>query len=55
MEPEKVLPVGAAVGWFGWFTAHLAQINDILQFFLLLSSLAATWAAFVYHRSRTRK
>jgi hypothetical protein len=52
---DRSLWLGAMGGWAGWFLSHLVEINHFLQFVLLVTSIAATWAAFSYHRSRTKK
>ena len=52
---DKGLWAGSAFGWVGWFFSHVREINDVLQTVLLLTSIAATIVAIVYHRSRTKR
>lgn len=47
---DKSLWAGSFAGWMGWAFSHLREVND-----LLLTSIAATVAAFIYHRSRTKR
>lgn len=52
---DKVLQAGALSGWVGWFFSHVREVNDLLQTVLLITSIAATVVAIIYHRSRTKK
>lgn len=52
---DKSLWAGSFAGWMGWAFSHLRDVNDLLQTVLLLTSIAATVAAFIYHRSRTKR
>lgn len=51
---QKVADAGAAIGWVGWFLSHLDQINGVLQFALLVTSIVATIIAARYHLRRTK-
>lgn len=52
---QRVADTGAVVGWIGWFLSHLDQINGVLQFILLVSSIVATVVAARYHFKKTPK
>ena len=52
---QKIADGGAIIGWAGWFLSHLDQINGVLQFVLLLSSIVATVFAARYHLRKTPK
>lgn len=51
---QKVADTGAVIGWSGWFLSHLDQINGILQFLLLIASIAATVVAARYHWKKSK-
>lgn len=54
MNEDKVTAGGMAVGWTSWFFSHLAQINELIQFVLLISSATLTILAIV-HKARRMK
>jgi hypothetical protein len=46
---QRIADSGAALGWLAWFFSHVKEINELLQFILLLASIFATIAAGLYH------
>lgn len=52
---QNIADASAIAAWFGWFLSHLADINGVLQFILLLVSIAAGIVAIRYHVSGTGK
>jgi len=54
-DTDKSLTLGSIVGWVGWIFSHLKEVNELLQTVLLVTSIFATVAAFIYHRSNTKR
>ena len=52
---QQLADVGAVAAWTGWFLSHLVEINGVLQFILLLVSIAAGIVAIRYHLAKTPK
>lgn len=50
-----VADVAVPIGWGAWVASHLAQVNEVLQFVLLITSIAATILAMRYHWRNTPK
>jgi hypothetical protein len=55
MTQQKVADAGAVMAWGGWFMSHLVQLNEVLQFALLLVSIVAGVVAIRYHLKKTPK
>lgn len=52
---QKAADSAVTVGWLGWLISHIEQVNGLLQFVLLVTSIAATLVAMRYHWRRTPK
>lgn len=52
---QQLADASALTAWAGWFLSHLADINGVLQFILLLVSIAAGIVAIRYHLAKTPK
>lgn len=46
---------GVLVAWFAWFMAHIDQINNVIQFILLVTGIISTLLAGRYHWKKTKK
>jgi hypothetical protein len=46
--------IAVAAGWSGWLFSHIAQINELAQFVLLITSIGATIVAMRYHWKKTK-
>ena len=52
---QKVADVAVPMGWGALAFSHLAELNQILQFILLVTSIIATLIAIRYHLRNTPK
>lgn len=52
---KQLADASAVAAGAGWFLSHLAEINGVLQFILLLVSIAAGIVAIRYHLAKTPK
>ena len=46
---QKAADAGWITGLFVWITSHVAQINGVLQFIILLLTIISLLAAIRYH------
>lgn len=54
MEHQRQAADSAAVvSWLAWILGHLAQINDVLQFVLLVLGIVSAIFAIRYHAKNT--
>ena len=53
MDHTKAADGAAALTWIAWVIAHLAQINEILQFIVLVLGIISALFAIRYHASKT--
>jgi len=51
----KIADTAVPVGWGAWVVSHLAEVNEVLQFVLLATSIIATLIAIRYHVKNTPK
>ena len=52
---QKVADAAVPVGWGAWAFSHIVQVNEVLQFILLSTSIVATCIAIRYHLRNTPK
>lgn len=55
MEQQHTADAAVAVTWSAWIISHISQINEVLQFFLLLLGLVSAVYAALWHRKRWRR
>lgn len=53
MSKEHLADGAVALSFGGWFLSHIAQINQVLQFVLLVVSIIAGVIAARYHLKKT--
>jgi len=51
----KIADTAVPVGWGAWAFSHITQVNEVLQFILLTTSIIATCIAIRYHLRNTPK
>lgn len=55
MDTREHISITATIaGWIGWLVSHVAEINNVLQMILLVTSIIATVLAARYHWRMTR-
>ena len=52
---QTVADVAVPVGWGTWVFSHIVEVNEVLQFVLLITSITATVIAIRYHVRNTPK
>jgi hypothetical protein len=46
---QRLADAIAPLAWLAWLSSHFTQINQILQFILLITSIFASLTAGMYH------
>jgi hypothetical protein len=52
---QRLVDAAAPIGWLAWIFSHMTEINQVLQFVLLLASIFATVSAGLYHRKKRKE
>jgi hypothetical protein len=51
---QKLADTGPIVGWGIWALSHIAQINSVFQFVLLITSIVATVFSARYYYKKSK-